>query len=74
MSEFENLLNKLLEQKSELSRSDIEEMIQNTNKLWKNTFGKGFLKKSKKGSNAIKEAGIALKNKLLQYEKIKEVQ
>ena len=39
MSEFENLLNKLLEQKSELSRSDIEEMI----KQKKEKIGAGYL-------------------------------
>jgi len=39
MSEFENLLNKLLEQKSDLSRSDIEEMI----KLKKEKIGAGYL-------------------------------
>ena len=39
MSEFENLLNKLLEQKSELTRSDIEEMI----KQKKEKIGAGYL-------------------------------
>jgi replication factor A1 len=39
LSEFENLLNKLLEQKSELSRSDIEEMI----KQKKEKIGAGYL-------------------------------
>lgn len=39
MSEFENLLNKLLEQKSDLSRSDIEEMI----KQKKEKIGAGYL-------------------------------
>jgi len=39
MSEFENLLNKLLEQKPELSRSDIEEMIQQK----KEKIGAGYL-------------------------------
>ncbi len=39
MSEFENLLNKLLEQKSELSRSDIEEMV----KQKKEKIGAGYL-------------------------------
>lgn len=39
MSEFENLLNKLLEQKSELSRSDIEGMI----KQKKEKIGAGYL-------------------------------
>ena len=39
MSEFENLLNKLLEQKSELSRSAIEEMI----KQKKEKIGAGYL-------------------------------
>ena len=39
MSEFESLLNKLLEQKSELSRSDIEEMI----KQKKEKIGAGYL-------------------------------
>jgi replication factor A1 len=39
LSEFENLLNKLLEQKSELTRSDIEEMI----KQKKEKIGAGYL-------------------------------
>lgn len=39
LSEFENLLNKLLEQKPELSRSDIEEMI----KQKKEKIGAGYL-------------------------------
>ena len=39
MSEFENLLNKLLEEKSELTRSDIEEMI----KKKKEKIGAGYL-------------------------------
>ncbi len=39
MSEFENLLNKLLEQKPELNRSDIEEMI----KQKKEKIGAGYL-------------------------------
>ena len=39
MSEFENLLNKLLEQKSELTRSDIEDMI----KQKKEKIGAGYL-------------------------------
>ena len=39
MSEFENLLNKLLEQKSELTRSDIEEII----KQKKEKIGAGYL-------------------------------
>jgi len=39
LSEFENLLNKLLEQKSELSRSDIEEMV----KQKKEKIGAGYL-------------------------------
>jgi hypothetical protein len=39
LSEFENLLNKLLEQKSEFSRSDIEEMI----KQKKEKIGAGYL-------------------------------
>ncbi len=54
-----------------LGGSDIEEMIQNTNKACKNYFGKGFLKKYIKGPNSISDAGIAIKNKLLQFEKIK---
>ena len=39
MSEFENLLNKLLEQKSDLTRSEIEEMIQQK----KEKIGAGYL-------------------------------
>ncbi|MBA4460605.1 MAG: single-stranded DNA-binding protein, partial [Nitrosopumilaceae archaeon] len=39
MSEFETLLNKLLEQKPELTRSDIEEMI----KQKKEKIGAGYL-------------------------------
>jgi len=39
LSEFENLLNKLLEQKSELTRSDIEDMI----KQKKEKIGAGYL-------------------------------
>ncbi len=39
MSEFENLLNKLLEQKSELTRSDVEEMV----KQKKEKIGAGYL-------------------------------
>ena len=39
MSEFENLLNKLLEQKPEISRSDIEEMV----KQKKEKIGAGYL-------------------------------
>lgn len=54
-----------------LGGSDIEDMIQNTNKACESYFGKGFLKKSIKGPNAISDTGIELKNKLLQFEKIK---
>jgi replication factor A1 len=39
LSEFENLLNKLLEQKSELTRSDVEEMV----KQKKEKIGAGYL-------------------------------
>ncbi|MCK5220288.1 MAG: hypothetical protein KAR14_01800, partial [Candidatus Aminicenantes bacterium] len=54
-----------------LGGSDIEEMIQNTNKACESYFGKGFLKKSIKGPDSISDAGFAIKDKLLQFEKTK---
>ncbi len=56
-----------------LGGSTIEDMIQNTNKAWTRIFGKGFLKKKGKSSNSIKDAGVALKNKLEQLKKVMEM-
>lgn len=75
VGEMKNAVNTLWEfAKSPLTLggSAVEDMIQNTNTAWKSIFGKGFLNKPKKGSNSIKDAGIALKNKLEQLRKVLE--
>jgi len=67
VGEMKNAVNTLWEFSKDsltLGGSTIEDMIQNTNKAWKNIFGKGFLTKSKKGPNSITDAGKAIKNKL----------
>jgi len=75
VGEMKNAINTIWEFAKDpmtMGGSKIEDMIQNANKLWTSISGKGFLKKPLKGPNSIKDAGIAIKEKLLQYQKIVE--
>ncbi len=76
VGEMKNAVNTLWEFSKDpltLGGSAVEDLIQNTNKTWKRIFGKGFLKNQKKGSNSLKDAGTALKNKLDQLQKAMEM-
>jgi replication factor A1 len=69
MSEFENLLNKLLEQKSDLTRSEIEEMI----KQKKEKIGAGYLTDQGAVFLIASDFGISLSEPLKIEMKLKDL-
>lgn len=52
-----------------LGGAAIEDLMQNTNRAVERLLGKGFLKQSGGGANAIRDAGQALKRKLEDFQK-----